>query len=311
MAVFICNEENSIVTDISIDRLMKEGYLNDIKSGPVFWVDSADAHPCIGTAGVIQWELLITGKLFHSGFPHLAINSVEMACDTVDYIQTRFYKDFPRLLQDDDYNFATGSTMKPTQMSTPPGSLNQIPGSCTVHGDIRLSPFYDIADLRVKIEEYVRDINENPSILEDFGTHGPYSRYHLPDEDYHGNVKLSWITEGENGIACTLDSLGYKAICKATEEALGEVKPHSVMGSLPLVRDMQEAGFDLQICGYGISSKYHAENEHASLESFRKATKIMFRVSAHTYMWHAVYQLFCCVSVVLFLFIFRVAMSFR
>jgi acetylornithine deacetylase len=289
VAVFICNEENGEVTDISIDRLLKEGYLDALKAGPVFWVDSADIHPCIGTLGSITWELLITGKLFHSGFPHLAINSVEMACDTVDYIQTRFYKDFPKLPQDDEYKFATGSTMKPTQMNTPPGSLNQIPGSCTVKGDIRLSPFYDIADLRVKIEEYVRDINESPSILEDFGTHGPYSRYHLPDEDYHGNVKLTWLTEGGNGIACTLHSLGHKALWKATNEYLGAAENYSITGSLPLVRDLQEAGFDLQICGYGISSKYHAENEHASLESFRKATKIMFRVSIHFYLWPAAY----------------------
>ncbi len=36
----------------------------------------------------------------------------------------------------------TGSSLKPTQIRTPPGSLNQIPGSCIVEGDVRFTPFY-------------------------------------------------------------------------------------------------------------------------------------------------------------------------
>ena len=39
----------------------------------------------------------------------------------------------------------------------------------------------------------------------------------------------------------------------------------SICGSLPLVGDMQEAGFDLQISGYGKSSVYHGNNEYCSL----------------------------------------------
>lgn len=36
------------------------------------------------------------------------------------------------------------STMKPTQITYPQGSVNQIPGECTVGGDVRLTPFYDV-----------------------------------------------------------------------------------------------------------------------------------------------------------------------
>jgi acetylornithine deacetylase len=34
------------------------------------------------------------------------------------------------------------------------GSLNQIPPYCTFSGDIRLTPFYDIKDLKAKVERY-------------------------------------------------------------------------------------------------------------------------------------------------------------
>jgi len=34
--------------------------------------------------------------------------------------------------------------MKPTRISSSEGSLNQIPATCTVQGDIRLIPFYKV-----------------------------------------------------------------------------------------------------------------------------------------------------------------------
>ena len=51
------------------------------------------------------------------------------------------------------------------------------------------------------------------------------------------------------GIACNLDSDGFKKLHEATKEVLGESKPCSITGSLPLVGDIQEAGFDVQV-GY-------------------------------------------------------------
>lgn len=42
------------------------------------------------------------------------------------------------------YGFATCSTLKPTQWSYPSGSINQIPGTATICGDCRITPFYDV-----------------------------------------------------------------------------------------------------------------------------------------------------------------------
>lgn len=68
--VFIANEENGTFPGVGVDQLVKEGYLDDLKKGPLFWVDAADSQPCIGTCGNLQWKLKATGKLFHSGLPH-------------------------------------------------------------------------------------------------------------------------------------------------------------------------------------------------------------------------------------------------
>jgi len=46
------------------------------------------------------------------------------------------------------YGFATSSTLKPTQWSVPAGSINQIPGQAVVCGDIRVTPFYDVYEVR-------------------------------------------------------------------------------------------------------------------------------------------------------------------
>jgi len=276
VVIFIANEECSEITGIGVDKLHEEGYMEELRNGPMFWVDSADSQPCIGTAGCVQWQLTVTGKAFHSGLPHHGINPIEMAMDTVQYLQKQFYKVFCTHEKEKEYNFQISSTFKPTQIQTPAGSLNQIPNTCTVMGDIRVMPFYDIADVMMLVQKCVQEINTNPSILED-GSHGPFSKYTLSEEKekQRGKVELSWVVAGENGIACSIDSVGHRAIVKATKDVLGVCKPYSITGSLPLVRNLQEAGYDLQICGYGLAKKYHAVNESASLSDMKRAVKII------------------------------------
>ncbi len=49
------------------------------------------------------------------------------------------------------------------------------------------------------------------------------------------------------GIACDITSDSFKNLDDATREVVGESNPYSDTGSLPLVGDMQEAGFDIQV----------------------------------------------------------------
>lgn len=91
----MCSEESTAIPGVGVDQLMKAGKLDFVKDGPIFWVDSADSQPCMGTAGCAMWTLRVDGRLFHSGLPHKGINSLELAMEAVKHIQTRFYEDFP------------------------------------------------------------------------------------------------------------------------------------------------------------------------------------------------------------------------
>ncbi|KAK4422943.1 Acetylornithine deacetylase [Sesamum alatum] len=255
VAVFIASEENSSIPGVGVDALVKDQLLDKLKQGPLFWIDTADKQPCIGTGGMIPWKLHVSGKLFHSGLAHKAINPLELAMEALKEIQSRFYRDFPPHQSEKVYGFATPSTMKPTQWSYPGGGINQIPAECTVCGDV------SVADVMKKLQEYVEDLNAN---IEKLDSRGPVSKYVLPDENLRGRLTISF-DEAMSGVACNLDSRGFHVLCKATEEVVGHVKPYSITGSLPLIRELQEEGFDVQTSGYGLMATYHAKNEYCLL----------------------------------------------
>ena len=36
------------IPGVGVDKLVETGKLDHLKDGPLFWVDSADSHPCMG-----------------------------------------------------------------------------------------------------------------------------------------------------------------------------------------------------------------------------------------------------------------------
>eukprot|EP00472_Partenskyella_glossopodia_P014079 CAMPEP_0197529500 /NCGR_PEP_ID=MMETSP1318-20131121/28535_1 /TAXON_ID=552666 /ORGANISM="Partenskyella glossopodia, Strain RCC365" /LENGTH=447 /DNA_ID=CAMNT_0043084981 /DNA_START=58 /DNA_END=1401 /DNA_ORIENTATION=- len=279
VALFIASEEGG-GPGVGVDMVVKHKQIEQLRNGPVYWVDSADSQPCIGTAGSIRWHLKVTGRLFHSGLPHKGINALELGMEASKELQERFYKTFPACEEEAKYKFMCPSTMKPTQMECSKGSLNQIPPKCVISGDIRLTPFYDVKDVYDKMEEWVKDMNDN---IDKLPTRGPMSKYVLEGEDIdvkRGVLELEWGAKLEDagdmeGIACNIESEGFKALCVATEAVKGKASPYAITGSLPLVRKMQRAGFDLQIAGYGLSKTYHADNEYCLLSDMKDAFKIL------------------------------------
>lgn len=276
VAVFIASEENSSIPGVGVDALVKDGLLDKLKKGPLFWIDTADKQPCIGTGGSIPWKLHVTGKPFHSGLPHKAINPLELAMEALKEIQSRFYRDFPAHPKEQVYEFATPSTMKPTQWFYPGGGINQIPGECTVSGDVRLTPFYSVSDAMKKLQEYVDDLNAN---IEKLDGRGPVSKYVLPDENLRGRITITF-DEASSGVACDLNSRGFHVLCKATKEEVGHVKPYSITGTLPLIRDLQDEGFDVQTSGYGLMATYHAKNEYCLLSDMCQGFRVFASVIA-------------------------------
>lgn len=275
VAVFIASEEAEAKPGVGVDGLVKAGKLDFIKDGPVIWVDASDSQPCIGTAGAMMWHIKAIGKLFHSGLPHKGINAIEFGSEAVKEVQRRFYEDFPAHEKEAAYAFSTSSTMKPTQVKCAEGGLNQIPPWCTFSGDIRLTPFYEVADAKAAVTRYVEEINKELAL----DTRGPFSKYTLETGE-RATLELTWGGHMLEGIACNLESPGYAALRDATAKVLGEAKPYSICGSLPLVRDLQRAGFDLQVTGYGLSDTYHADNEYCKLSDMKNAHKILANMIA-------------------------------
>eukprot|EP00592_Proboscia_alata_P006087 CAMPEP_0194354438 /NCGR_PEP_ID=MMETSP0174-20130528/2601_1 /TAXON_ID=216777 /ORGANISM="Proboscia alata, Strain PI-D3" /LENGTH=457 /DNA_ID=CAMNT_0039123395 /DNA_START=71 /DNA_END=1444 /DNA_ORIENTATION=- len=284
VALFIVGEEGGEM-GVGVDMVVKSGKIDGLKNGTCYWIDSADSQPCTGTAGAIQWHMKATGRLFHSGLPHRGINSFELASESMTIIQRRFYEDFPQHPKEEPYGFATPSTMKPTQVECARGALNQLPPWTTISGDIRLTPFYDVAVVVEKVNGYIAELNEG---MEDkIPTRGPCSKYTLEGDDVdvkRGKLEMDWIFKDieevrlMEGIACDLTSTGLEALTQATKEVKGSVKPYAITGSLPLVRQMQNAGFDIQITGYGLSTTYHADNEYALISDMQDAFQILLRV---------------------------------
>jgi acetylornithine deacetylase len=123
---------------------VQKGHLKELANGPVYWVDSADSQPCIGTGGVVSWlvtlhnhfqvnhclrrSLKAKGKLGHSGFPHRSINAVKLVHHAIEEIQRRFHTDFAAHTKEKEYGFGSSSSLKPTRAVGTEGSLNQ---ACT------------------------------------------------------------------------------------------------------------------------------------------------------------------------------------
>jgi len=278
VCVFIANEEQSQIMGVGIDVLAKKGELDFLKNGPLYWVDSADFGPTLATGGCLPWSLTATGKKFHSGFPHRAVNPITMANQAITYIQKRFYEDFPLGEKEKAYKFACGSSMKPTQIQCPPGSLNQIPFTCTIEGDARLTPMTDATTVMATVERYVAEINADPNgTLESWG----YEKYTVEDEGIVGKVEFKWNCDGGKpllGVAVNMESAGYKALEASVAEVRGKSNPFSLTGSLPIIADLQADGFDVQICGFGNMATYHAVNECARLSDLRDGFSVIAKV---------------------------------
>ena len=165
--------------------------------------------------------------------------------------------------------------MKPTQVWYPGGGLNQIPAVCRISGDVRITPFYELSEVEAKIRGYVDELNQDLSHLEH---RGPFSKYSLPDESLDGRLDIEFEPGKYEGIACNLDTEGHKLLVEATKKVLGEAKGFSLTGSLPLVRDLQRAGFDVQIVGYGLMKTYHAKNEYALISGFAQGFQVLTEV---------------------------------
>ena len=271
VAVIIANEEMSRVSGIGIGKLVKEGKLAHLKDGPLYWLDSANFGPTIGTAGMATWRLIVEGKAAHSGFPHQGINAAELAFEVTRALQVWFYQNYPPHPKEHEYGFLAPSSLKPTRVQVENDTLSKIPAKAVVEGDIRLTPWYAAQEVKEGALAFIKklDVHLFPAL-------GP-SRYTL--DDARGSVTLE-IGAPTGGIACDRTSPGYSALADAIAAVRPESKPFALTGSLPYVRFLQNHGFDVQITGFGRMDTYHAPNEFAEFSHMRDGFRILCHIVA-------------------------------
>lgn len=274
-AVFIADEEAGTGV-VGAEPLLKNGHLKRLANGPAFWLDCADMQPCIGSGGLAVFELTASGRAFHSGFPQRGVNAIELASDAMLFLQRAFYRRFPPTPeQERTYGYRNSSSLKPTvvRMAGADGaSVNQIPCECTLLGDIRLTPFYRIEDAVAFVTETVAELSGDGVRKLETGDRGPDAKYD------GGSVQLRWRGSPIKGLACNLESPGYKVLCQATQEVVGHLEPLADTGALPLIADLANAGIDIQTFGFAVEDAYHSDDEWAFVSDFEKGFRVIMRI---------------------------------
>lgn len=186
--------------------------------------------------------------------------------------------------------YKNGSSLKPTRVSQPEGGVTNIPHESTFRGDVRFLPFFPTEQIKAAIEGYVKDLNESVIRRHGLSSSGGFDRFMIPNPKkteaddkpmIQGLIEWSWDASTFVGVACDMDSVGYRALCDSIHEVTGKFSPFALTGSLPIIADLKAQGYDVQITGFGRFDAYHAANEYAKISEFDAGAKIIATLINH------------------------------
>lgn len=270
--VFIANEESVDLPGLGLPYVAQQGRLKDLVGQPVYWLDSANFGPSVGTGGNNIWELKVKGVGGHSGMPQNCVNALELAMAVSLELSRFFDATFPPTEDERKWGFLSSSSMKATVIEASNLKETKIPSDVTVRGDIRVTPFYDLKEVMKRLEGFVPELEAR---LQREERPAGYPRTRT-ESGKAVSLSFRFLGGGTEGIACKLDSPGLQALKEAIQHVRGVAPtPFSLTGSLPLVRDLQRQGCDVQITGFGDMAYYHAPNEQARLEDFHHGFAIL------------------------------------
>ncbi len=269
--VMIANEESSPVAGLGMDYLLASGRLDPLAGAPLVWLDSADFGPTVGTGGVVRWRLDVHGFSGHSGMTHNCVNALELAMATTLWLREQFSTIAPAHPEEARYHFATPSTFKPTLIDVPNRGVSNIPGFARVDGDLRLTPFHDLDAVQRAMAAAADELGTQVAL--DAAPPG-FPRVRTAD-GRTGQLEFRWLGGATEGLACRLDSPLLAVLESAILRVRGRVERYSMTGALPIVRELQQRGFDVQVTGFGRSEYYHAPNEQARLADFRDGFAVL------------------------------------
>lgn len=273
--VFIADEEVGKDESIGVLHMDKDGLLDHIKGGPVYWLDASDIVPVLACGTGMAWSLKVYGKKAHTGFPHNGINPLPIAFDVVKLIVEKFNELCPRTTEDDKYKFRNHSNMKPTVLVTD-GNLaaNQYSDFVEIKGDVRMTPtkYNDPFQLKVDILNFVENLDVH-SLTK--WHDGFVTKCKNGENEIEAKIEFNWTMGPYCGIVTNLESDGYKLIKDATLTHHPTCDSCSDLGAVPLVKEMQDAGIDIQIIGYGVGDVYHGNDEYCTISGMKKGFDIL------------------------------------
>jgi acetylornithine deacetylase len=264
--VFIANEESVPVAGVGLDQVLECGAMEPLRAGPVFWLDSTDFGPTVGTGGVARWDLHASGVSGHSGLPHNCVNALELAMATSRALQKWFLQNYPVHPEEPRYGFSVPSSLKPTVVRAPNHKFTTIPASVRLSGDIRLTPFYSMPEALSRARDYVQQLDGQLAS----GIAPPGFPRVRSSDGRRGSIRLETSATYLEGLACDLASPGLAALEQAMRAVRGDDAVHRMAETLalPLVAELKRRGFDIQITGFGLAEAMHAADEHARLDDF-------------------------------------------
>lgn len=215
----------------------------------------------------------VIGFSGHSGAPQNAINALTLGFEAIKYIQQRFYSDFPYSAEANAWMYKNGSSLKPTRVEMPPGGVTNIPREALFKGDLRFLPFYTVDEVKSAVEGYVAELNQDVIRRHGLPHSGGIDRFMIANPKktdqaakplLQGLIEWTWSPIFMQGVACDMESVGYRALCDSIYEVTGECKPFSLTGSLPIIASLQEQGYDVQVTGFGRFDAYVSARTLAS-----------------------------------------------
>jgi acetylornithine deacetylase len=276
IVILISNEEEHSLPGMGLDYVAEQGYLAACQKGPVYWLDSADFGPTLATGSIATWELEVAGVGGHSGMPHNCVNALECAMAGAASLRRWFAARCPRHPLQAKYHFASDSSLKATMVECDNRKVTMIPGLARVRGDMRLVPFYDVEQVTRDAVAFIEELGARIAAGE-----SPEGFPQVRTVDgRQASLHLTIRGRPVPGVACDLDSPGYRALKSAILAVRGPegLRPWSMTGSLPMVSELSRQGFDVHITGFGQSASYHAPNEQGLLGDFADGYAILGRL---------------------------------
>lgn len=267
--IFIADEEDGSDESTGIKHMYDDGVMDWLKNGPLYWVDVAESIPFVGSGTCMKWKAIVIGKGGHSAILENFINPVDIGPKFIEAVKQEFNKEFCKHLVEDEYGYTASSNLKATKIKVlENNSVNQIPQAIEFEGDVRLVPIYDPYHVQSHITKFVKNFDFS-SI--DTGHKNLLTKL---EDGTTVTATFEWSPRIYKGIMCNLKTNGFKYLQSAVKTVTNNANTYANLGGLPLVLDLAEAGFDVQMIGFGKEIAYHAANEHCLLSDMRNGYNI-------------------------------------